>query len=195
MRPVHELSVVQDDTGVQWAFPSRELDAAPGQEQAQRARDVRTAAQLPARRDVLEDLESLRLPEVERVHGDSGRPAKPGGEGVASVEYVDPVGIHRRRPYLEPSLRAEDPPPTNVRVAFRAHGVDPDLAHVLHVDVLEVDHPQLVGGVRKRRRLGAFIAEGGGREARDGWQRRDHLRGRIRGVEPQSCPDREAARA
>jgi hypothetical protein len=65
---------------------------------------------------------------------------------------------------------------------------------MLHLDVLEVDHPQLVVRVRQRRWLGPFVQEGWIREALDGWQRGDDVRGRIRALEPQPCPNRDSAR-
>ncbi len=181
---IGERPVVQDDARIEGALPPCEADAAPRCEQTQRAGEDRATVQVAAAGHMIEERESGRLPQVERMHRGLDRSAYPDGERLAPVGDVDPVRVDRRRPDVEPSLRAEYPPPAHARVALRAHGVDPHLAHVRDVDVLEIDHPQRVVRVRQLGRRGPDIGERRIGKAGDGRQGRHDVRGRIRRIEP-----------
>ncbi len=71
--------------------------------------------------------------------------------------------------------------------------MNPNLAYVLHFHVLQVDGPQVILGVRQRRRW-RRVHEGRIREARDGWERGDRVGGRFARLEPQPGANRKSAR-
>ena len=73
--------------------------------------------------------------------------------------------------------------------------MEPDLAHVLHVDVFEVDRPQVIVCVRQWSGRGPIIQERRISEAGNGGQRGDHVGGRSRAVEPEPCSKRQPTRA
>jgi len=192
--PWRKNSMIEGQLHLERAFPSREEDVARRHDRDRRGRPVEQAGEPHLGRHVVEEVQTVRRPHVERMDRRIERSVEASKDAPSSVGNVDRVDDDGRRSNLEPARRAEYPAPAHEHVPVCADRVNPHLPYVLCDHVVELHAPEVVVCVRQRRRLGPGRRERNVLEAWNRGQGGDHVGGQIGGRHPQASLDREPAR-
>ncbi len=132
----------------------------------------------PVDRDLVEDRRSVDLLQSEGVNGGdqlAGGAGQPGFDHA--VPAVERPQTDRRGSDVQPAERAKQPASADLEVARVADGIDPELAHVIRVDVVELDRPEVVVCIGERGWGRPDVLHRRVEETRDRRQRRHLLRG------------------